>query len=111
MQREFGVALDPVTEVNHCIGSKTALGDAAGVLHQSGRRDADDRAGLSRSPARTRRYYGGEVYKLPLLAENDFFPDLDGIPADIAQEGQAAGAQLSRTARPARRPRPSSTRR
>ena len=25
MQREFGVALDPVTEVNHCIGSKTAL--------------------------------------------------------------------------------------
>ena len=25
MQREFGVALDPATEVNHCIGSKTAL--------------------------------------------------------------------------------------
>src|SRR6266404_8722956 len=25
MQRSFGVALDPVKEVNHCIGSKTAL--------------------------------------------------------------------------------------
>ena len=25
MQREFGVTLDPVTEINHCIGSKTAL--------------------------------------------------------------------------------------
>ena len=25
MQREFGVALDPATEVNHCIGSKPAL--------------------------------------------------------------------------------------
>ena len=28
-------------------------------------------------------YYGGVVYKLPLLAENDFFPDLDAIPADV----------------------------
>src|SRR6185503_3742726 len=25
MQRHFGVTLDPVTEVNHCIGSKPAL--------------------------------------------------------------------------------------
>src|SRR3990172_3559979 len=25
MQRKFGVALDPATEVNHCIGSKSAL--------------------------------------------------------------------------------------
>src|SRR5688572_21361988 len=25
MQREYGVAIDPATEVNHCIGSKTAL--------------------------------------------------------------------------------------
>ncbi|HCK40835.1 MAG TPA: LL-diaminopimelate aminotransferase, partial [Planctomycetaceae bacterium] len=25
MQREYGVDLDPATEVNHCIGSKTAL--------------------------------------------------------------------------------------
>ena len=31
------------------------------------------------------RYYGGTVYRLPLLAENNFFPDLDGIPADIKQ--------------------------
>ena len=29
------------------------------------------------------KYYGGEVHRLPLLAENDFFPDLDSIPADI----------------------------
>ena len=25
MQREFQVELDPVTEINHCIGTKTAL--------------------------------------------------------------------------------------
>src|SRR5690606_14929960 len=28
-------------------------------------------------------YYGGIVHKLPLLKENNFFPDLEGIPADI----------------------------
>ena len=34
------------------------------------------------------RYYGGEVYRLPLLRENDFFPDLDGIPADVKQRAK-----------------------
>ena len=34
------------------------------------------------------RYYGGSVYRLPLLAENDFFPDLDRIPADIRQRAK-----------------------
>jgi LL-diaminopimelate aminotransferase len=29
------------------------------------------------------RYYGGSVHPLPLRAENDFYPDLDSIPADI----------------------------
>ena len=29
------------------------------------------------------KYYGGEVYRLPLRAGNDFLPDLDSIPADI----------------------------
>lgn len=29
------------------------------------------------------QWFGGDVYKLPLVPENNFFPDLDGIPADI----------------------------
>jgi len=29
------------------------------------------------------RYYGGTVYKLPLLSENDFLPDLDAVPQDV----------------------------
>jgi LL-diaminopimelate aminotransferase len=28
-------------------------------------------------------YYGGSVYKLPLLAENNFLPDFESIPADV----------------------------
>jgi LL-diaminopimelate aminotransferase len=31
------------------------------------------------------RYYGGSVYRLPLLAENDFYPDFDAIPDDVWQ--------------------------
>jgi LL-diaminopimelate aminotransferase len=34
------------------------------------------------------KYYGGGVYSLPLLPENDFFPDLDAIPADIAAKSK-----------------------
>ena len=34
------------------------------------------------------KYYGGEVHRLPLLAENDFLPDLDSIPADIRRRAK-----------------------
>jgi LL-diaminopimelate aminotransferase len=34
------------------------------------------------------RYCGGEVYRLPLSAENNFYPDLDGIPADVLQRAK-----------------------
>ena len=34
------------------------------------------------------KYYGGEVFKLPLRAENDFLPDLDSIPADVRQRAK-----------------------
>ena len=34
------------------------------------------------------KYYGGEVYRLPLLAENGFLPDLEAIPADIRRRAK-----------------------
>ncbi|MDZ7619981.1 MAG: aminotransferase class I/II-fold pyridoxal phosphate-dependent enzyme, partial [Patescibacteria group bacterium] len=34
------------------------------------------------------RYYGGIVYKLPLLAEKGFIPDLDGIPEEVLQRAK-----------------------
>jgi LL-diaminopimelate aminotransferase len=33
-------------------------------------------------------YYGGIVYRLPLMAEHDFFPDFDSIPADIRRKAK-----------------------
>ena len=35
------------------------------------------------SYARITRFAGGEVYPLPLKAENDFLPDLKAIPHDV----------------------------
>jgi len=32
------------------------------------------------------KYIGGEVYNMPLLKENNFLPDLDAIPEDIAKK-------------------------
>jgi LL-diaminopimelate aminotransferase len=32
------------------------------------------------------QYYGGATFKLPLLAENDFLPDLDAIPDDVLKK-------------------------
>ncbi len=34
------------------------------------------------------KYYGGEVHRLPLCAQNDFLPDLDSIPADIRRRAK-----------------------
>ncbi|MDR1492130.1 MAG: LL-diaminopimelate aminotransferase [Planctomycetaceae bacterium] len=87
MKRNFDVALDPATEINHSIGSKPALamlpycfinpGDVA-LITAPGYPVAGTHA----------KYCGGEVYKLPLTAENHFYPDLDGIPDGILQRAK-----------------------
>jgi LL-diaminopimelate aminotransferase len=87
MQREFGVALDPVTEVNHCIGSKTALSILPACFINPGDVTLMTVPGYPVAGTHT-TFYGGVVYKLPLLAENDFFPDLDAIPADVARKAK-----------------------
>jgi LL-diaminopimelate aminotransferase len=87
MQREFGVTLDPVTEVNHCIGSKTALSILPACFINPGDVTLMTVPGYPVAGTHT-SYYGGVVYKLPLLAENDFFPDLEAIPADIASKAK-----------------------
>jgi LL-diaminopimelate aminotransferase len=87
MQREFGVQLDPTKEVNHSIGSKPALAMLPAAFINPGDVTLMTVPGYPVAGTHT-RYYGGEVHRLPLLAENDFFPDLDGIPAEICQRAK-----------------------
>ncbi|MFM9068452.1 MAG: LL-diaminopimelate aminotransferase [Planctomycetota bacterium] len=82
MQREFGVTLDPNKEINHCIGSKTALAMIPACFINPGDVTLMTVPGYPVAGTHT-RYYGGSVVRLPLQAENDFYPDLDRIPADL----------------------------
>src|SRR5689334_16417295 len=81
MQRNFGVALDPATQVNHCIGSKPALAMLPACFINPGDVTLMTVPGYPVAGTHT-KYYGGEVHRLPLLPENDYFPDLGGVPAD-----------------------------
>lgn len=84
MQREYGVEVDPAKEINHCIGSKTALAMLPACFINPGDVTLMTVPGYPVAGTHT-RYYGGSVYRLPLLAENNFLPDLDGIPADVLE--------------------------
>ncbi len=85
MHRNCGVTLDPATEVNHCIGSKTALAMIPACLINPGDVTLMTVPGYPVAGTHT-NYYGGSVFKLPLLAENDFLPDLASVPQDVLQK-------------------------
>ncbi len=82
MERNFGVKLDAATEVNHCIGSKTALAMIPAAFINPGDVTLMTVPGYPVAGTHT-RYYGGTVHRLPLLEQNDFFPDLASISADV----------------------------
>lgn len=87
MQREFDVQLDPVSEINHCIGSKTALSIIPACFINPGDVTLMTVPGYPVAGTHT-KYYGGEVHELPLFAENDFLPDLQSIPDDVLQRAK-----------------------
>ena len=79
--------LDPVTEINHCIGTKTALAMLPAAFINPGDVTLMTVPGYPVAGTHT-KYYGGEVHRLPLRAENDFLPDLDAIPAEICRRAK-----------------------
>jgi LL-diaminopimelate aminotransferase len=82
MKRRFGVELDPVKEVNHCIGSKTALAMLPACFINPGDVTLMTVPGYPVAGTHT-KYYGGTVHPLPLRAENDFYPDFDSISEEV----------------------------
>src|SRR6266404_1767485 len=87
MRKVFNVALDPVTEINHAIGSKPALAMIPAVFINPGDVTLMTVPGYPVAGTHT-AYYGGEVYKLPLREENSFFPDLASIPTDVRRRAK-----------------------
>jgi LL-diaminopimelate aminotransferase len=81
MHRQFGVELDATTQINHCIGSKTALSMLPACFINPGDITMMTVPGYPVAGTHT-RYYGGSVHRLPLLAENDFYPDFSAVSAE-----------------------------
>ncbi len=87
MKREFDVAIDPQTEVNHCIGTKPALAILPAAFINPGDVTLMTVPGYPVAGTYT-KYYGGEVYNLPLRREGDFLPDLDSIPDAVLERAK-----------------------
>ena len=87
MQREFNVTLDASSEINHCIGSKTALSILPLAFINPGDITLMTVPGYPIAGTYT-KYCGGEVYSLPLKAENSFLPDLGSIPSDVLKRAK-----------------------
>lgn len=88
MSRVFGVDdLDPETEINHSVGAKNALSFLPACFINSGD------AVILTVPgypvlATHARWYGGEMYTLPLLEENHFLPDLGSLTDEQLQRAK-----------------------
>jgi LL-diaminopimelate aminotransferase len=82
MAREFGVVLDPVTEINHCIGSKTAYAMLPAAFINPGDITLMTVPGYPVAGTAT-KWFGGTVHPLPLTPERGFLPHLEGVPDDI----------------------------
>ena len=78
----FGVELDPESEVVPALGGKEAVGHIAMACLDPGEVALSPEPGYppyTSGPV----FSGADVHYLPLTPENDFFPELDAIPADV----------------------------
>ncbi len=83
LARRFQITVDPDTEVVVTLGNKEAMAHLALAYIEPGD------VVLVPDPAYPvyetwARFCGGEVFRVPLRAENGFLPDFDAIPRDIA---------------------------
>lgn len=87
LRRNFGVELDPASEITHGIGTKPIYAMLPAAFINPGDITLMTVPGYPVAGTHT-RYYGGEVFKLPLLPANQFLPDLEAIPADIRKRAK-----------------------
>ena len=86
-ERQFGVAIDPETEVLVLIGSQEGTAHLPLAILNPGD------VALLGDPGYPSHYggvhlAGGEVYPMPLLAENGYWPQLTQIPAAIVDRAR-----------------------
>jgi LL-diaminopimelate aminotransferase len=88
LEEFFGVTgLDPETEIVHSIGSKPALAMLPLCFINPGDVALATTPGYPVLATHT-RYLGGQVVKLPLTPQNNFFPDLNAVDAAAMQRAK-----------------------
>ncbi|MFK2827167.1 LL-diaminopimelate aminotransferase [Bacillus sp. B190/17] len=88
MKEVFAVDdLDPETEINHVIGSKSALAMIPTAFINPGDITIMPTPNYPILGTHT-KYLGGEVVHLPLLAENSFLPKLDSLSEDVLKRAK-----------------------
>jgi len=86
-ERRYGVSLDPGSEVAATIGSKEAVFHYPEALLEPGDLVLTPNPGYP--PYRTgTRFAEGAVHHYPITAAGDFLPDLDAVPAAIAERAR-----------------------
>jgi LL-diaminopimelate aminotransferase len=83
----FSVTLDPDREVLPLIGAKDGIGHIALCFIDPGDIALVPDPGYPVYSIGT-MFAGGSSYYMPLIEDNDFLPDLDSIPADIARKAK-----------------------
>jgi LL-diaminopimelate aminotransferase len=86
-ERRFGVQLDPAGEILPLIGSKEGIGHIALCFIDPGDLALVPDPGYPVYAVGT-LLAGGEPYFLPLNEENEFLPDLDAVPEDVARRAK-----------------------
>ncbi len=86
-QNRFGVTLDPKTETLTLLGSKEGLFNLSQVLINPGDVAIVPDPGYPVYSA-SGMIAGAEIFYVPLLKENGFLPDLDGIPETILKRAK-----------------------
>jgi LL-diaminopimelate aminotransferase len=88
LDRVCGVPeINPETQVVHSIGSKAALSILPAVLVNPGDYVLMTTPGYPVFGTHA-KYYGGQVYNLPLTPERQFLPDLAAVPSDILRRAK-----------------------
>jgi LL-diaminopimelate aminotransferase len=86
-QRKYGVQLNPETEVLGLSGSKEGIHNLLMAIVNPGEvvmvTDPGYPGYLANIPI-----VGGEPYRIPLLAQNGFLPDLDDIPENVCRKAK-----------------------
>jgi LL-diaminopimelate aminotransferase len=83
----FGVELDPSTEVMPLIGSKEGIAHMAFAMVNPGDPVLVPDPGYPVYGTGT-LLAGGKPHLMPLLPENDFLPDLEGIPGEVLRQAR-----------------------